>query len=272
MKVRTDMKRSQIDRIRRYGRRTILETVRSTDKDSDVRYQIVQYTLPVFHGSDALSIEFDNNGAYIYSAVYTSSRRHFQPVYQLSQRIIDAYFGKDQLKNALVLGCAGCTIPRFLTLHYKASRVTGIEYSQQFVDIAKRYFFNDEMRSRFELIRQDGFAYVEQALEKQRYDLVYTDIYVADYIHPKVYTQQFVQQLYDIITSGGLAVINSFRVPFERIKEFVGSIKAPFGALYIIEQYRKHYIALMKTSDAETLKRFEKKLPRYAVIDLKIVR
>lgn len=266
------MRRSQIDRIRRYGRRTILETIRSTDKDSDVRYQIVQYTLPVFHGSDAMSIEFDNNGSYIYSAVYTSSRRHFQPVYQLSQRMIDAYFRKEQMKNALVLGCAGCTIPRFLTLHYKTCNVTGIEYSQQFVDIARRYFFNDEMRSRFELIRDDGFAYVEKAVGKRQYELVYTDIYVADYIHPKVYTQEFVQQLYDIISDGGLAVINSFRVPFERIKEFVGSIKAPFGALYIIEQYRKHYIALMKTNDGEVLRRFEKKLPKYAVIDFKTVR
>ena len=120
------MKKADIDKIRKYGRRTILETVRSEDEGSDVRYQIVQYTLPVFHGADALAIEFDNNGSYIYSAVYTNPRRHFQPVYQVAQRLIDAYFAKRGLDSALVLGCAGCTIPRFLVLHYPHSRVVGV--------------------------------------------------------------------------------------------------------------------------------------------------
>lgn len=266
------MRRSHIDRIRKHGRRTILETVRSTDSKHDVRYQIVQYSFPVFHGSDALSIEFENNGSYIYSAVYLSKRKHFQPVYQISQRIIDAYFDKKAPISALVLGCAGCTIPRFLTLHYKSCKVTGVEYSEQFIDIAKRYFFTDDMHSRFELIREDGFGFVEQAIGIQRYDLVYTDIYVADYIHPKVFSKKFASQLYEITSDGGLAVINSFRVPLNQIKAFVNDIEAPFGALYIIQQYSKHYIALIKTNDVKELERFEKKLPNYAVIDLKIIR
>ncbi len=263
------MKRSHIDRIRKHGKRTILETVRCTDNGTDVRYQIVQYSFPVLHSSDTLCIEFDNNGSYIYSAVYTNEKRHFQPVYHISQRIIDAYFDTHGLKSALVLGCAGCTIPRFLLLHYDSCTVTGVEYSQQFVDIAKRYFISSRMRPRFELICGDAFEYVDNTLGKQRFDLVYTDIYVADIIHPKVFTQQFAQQVYDMLEDGGLAVINSFRVPLRSIKDFAGSITAPFGAVYVIEQYRKHFIALMKTSDSVILDRFEKKLPKYAVINLR---
>lgn len=266
------MKKADIDKIRKYGRRTILETVRSEDDGSDVRYQIVQYTLPVFHGADALAIEFDNNGSYIYSAVYTNPRRHFQPVYQVAQRLIDAYFAKRGLDSALVLGCAGCTIPRFLVLHYPHSRVVGVEYSRQFVDIAKRFFMNAQMRERFELICADGFEYVRENAHKRRFGLVYTDIYAADMIHPDVYTQEFVSQVYDLLDEGGLAVINSFRVPIEQIRGFAQSIGSPFGAVYIIEQYRKYFIVLAKTRDNAVLERFERRLPRYAQIDLRQIR
>lgn len=265
------MRKSDIDKIRKYGKRAILETVRDSGGGSDVRYQIVQYSFPVFHSSDTLAIEFDNNGSYIYSAVYTDPRRHFQPVYQISQRLIAAFFPKDTLKSALVLGCAGCTIPRFVLLHYKGCRVVGVEYSRQFVDIAQRFFINDIMRPRFELICGDAFEYVEQNAENARFDLVYTDIYVADIIHPQVYTEQFVSQVFQMLGSGGLAVINSFRVPLDKIKAFVNSIKTPFGALYIVEQYRKYFIVLAKTNDRAVLGRFEKKLPKYAVINLKII-
>lgn len=266
------MKKADIDKIRKYGRRTILETVRSEDEGSDVRYQIVQYTFPVFHGSDALAIEFDNNGSYIYSAVYKNPRRHFQPVYQVSQRLIDAYFGKRGLESALVLGCAGCTIPRFVVLHYSKCEVVGVEYSQQFVDIANRFFFNEQMRSRFELVCGDGFEYVRKNAGKRRFGLVYTDIYVADMIHPDIYTQGYVSQVFDLLDEGGLAVINSFRVPIAQIRAFAQSIQAPFGAVYIIEQYRKYFIVLAKTAESAVLESFERRLPKYAEINYKAIR
>ena len=75
-----------------------------------------------------------------------------------------------------------------------------------------------------------------------------------------------------MLEDGGFAVINSFRVPLEKIKGFAQSIKAPLGAVYVIEQYRKHYIALAKTSDSGILGTFERKLPKYAVIDMKKVK
>jgi spermidine synthase len=101
---------------------------------------------------------------------------------------------------------------------------------------------------------------------------VYTDIYAADMIHPDVYTQEFVSQVYDLLDEGGLAVINSFRVPIEQIRGFAQSIQAPFGAVYIIEQYRKYFIVLAKTRDNAVLERFERRLPRYAQIDLRQIR
>lgn len=269
---RKHMRKADIDKIRKYGRRTILETVRDTDGGNDIRYQIVQYTFPVFHSSDVLAIEFDNNGSYIYSAVYKSQRRHFQPVYQVSQRLIDAYFKGHGPEGALVLGCAGCTIPRFLLLHFNKCRVVGVEYSQQFVDIAERFFISEAMRPRFDLVCGDGFEYVANSVGKQKFDLVYTDIYVADIIHPDVYTNDYISQVCELLRDDGIAVINSFRVPFERIKSFVNSIQAPFGALYIIEQYRKHFIVLCRTADQRRLADFEKRLPGYAQIDLKIIK
>ena len=265
------MKKADIDKIRKYGRRTILETVRD-EENPDIRYQVVQYTFPVFHSSDALAIEFDNNGSYIYSAVYTDPHRHIQPVYQLSQRMIDAYFHRRELEKALVLGCAGCTIPRFLALHYKECSIVGVEYSKQFVELANRFFFNEQMRERFELINDDAFSFIDRMQDKERYGLIYTDIYVGDIIHPKVYTESFVSQVYKMLEDDGFAVINSFRVPLDRIKAFVKSIKAPFGAVYVIEHYRKHYIALAKTSDSGILGIFERKLPKYAVVNMKTVK
>ena len=266
------LKRYLGKKLRQHKKRVLLDSFNGDGDGSHIRFEIVEYRLPAIFRRSTRTIEFRNNGSYIYSTVYLSKHKHFQPAYPHMQRAIDAYFRKSPLESALVLGCAGCTIPRFLTHHYKNCSVTGIEYSQQFVDIARTYFIDKVMQPRFELIRDDAFSYVDQQLGQKTFDLVYTDIYVGDNIHPKVYTQEFAQQLFDLTSEGGAALINSFRIPLERIKDFAHSIQAPFGTIYIIEHYRKYFIFLLRTNDSERLAAFEKSLPKYTEINDRITR
>ncbi len=248
--------------LRHHKKRVLLDSFSGDGEDTQVRFEVADYRLPAIFRRSTRTIEFRNNGRYVYSTVYLSRHRDFQPAYPHMQHTIDAYFGRKTLTSALVLGCAGCTIPRFLTHRFKNCFVTGIEYSQQFVDIAKTYFIDKVMQPRFELIRDDAFAYAEQQAGQKTFELVYTDIYVADNIHPKVYTQEFTQQLFELTSEGGAALINSFRVPTGKILDFAHSIQAPFGTILIVEHYRNHFILLLKTSDSEKLADFEKKLPK----------
>ena len=258
--------------LRQQKRRVLLDSFKGDGDDAQITFEIADYRLPAIFRRNTRSIEFRNNGRYVYSTVYLSRSKHFQPAYPHMQHTIDSFFRKSMLGNALVLGCAGCTIPRFLTHHYKKCSVTGIEYSQQFVNIAHAYFIDKVMQPRFELIRGDAFEYVGQHVGKKTFDLVYTDIYVADNIHPKVYTLQFAQQLFELTNEGGAALINSFRIPLERTKEFAHSVQAPFGTIYIIEHYRSYFIFLVKTNDSDRLAAFEKSLPGSVEINDKIVR
>lgn len=251
-------------------RRTVIDAFAGDSGDADVRYEIVRRTYPVYRCANTLSIEFNNNGSYIYSSVYLSRHRHFQPVYGAAQKTIDAFFRRLPPQDSLVLGCAGCTIPRFLLLHYKNSTVTGIEYSSLFVDIARRYFVSEQMRDRFELINDDAFEYVRRVRGEKRFSLVYTDIYNADIIHPSVFTNEYISTVYDLMRDESIAVINTFRVPLEKTKQFISQIRAPFDVIYIVEHYRKYYVVLMRTDDEKRISDFEKHLPGYAQIETKI--
>ena len=244
------------------AQRVVLDAFTGEGEDSHIRYEIVDYRRKSAPWKNMRSIEFFNNGRYIYSTVYLSERRHFQPLYPMAQKTVDEYYKLSPPKTALVLGCAGCSIPRFLVLHYKDCIVTGIEYSKQFESIARRYFISSSMTSRFRLIRGDAFRFVPDAVGKQQYDYIHTDIYTGDAIHPMVFSQDYVQSVYSILSQGGLAMFNAFRVPAEKLDSVIDSVKAPFGGLYVLDMYRKYFVAMVKTSDAAKLRDFEEHLPK----------
>ena len=251
------------------GQRVVLDTFTGEGEDSHIRFEVADYRYKLSPWKNKRSIEFFNNGRYIYSTVYLSPHRHFQPLYPQAQRAADAFFCQQPPKKALVLGCAGCSIPRFVVNHYKQCTVTGVEYSKQFVDIAKRFFISGAMRSRFRLIHDDAFRYVALAQGKEQFDYIHTDIYIGDKIHPEAFSEDFINSIYKLLSSEGLALFNAFQVPLEQLNSIADSIIAPFSGIYVLDMYRKFFVALVKTQDTNKLESFEKQITKFMVIEHK---
>ncbi len=242
----------------------------SGEDGDDVKYNVVDHIYPVFHRLDRRCITFDNNGSYIYSSVYKSEKRHFQPIYPTMQKMIDSYFVTPPRK-ALVLGCAGCSIPRFLTLHYNECDVTGVEYSGQLIKIAKEHFFTKAMKERVTLIHDDAFEYMKNNAGKEKYDLIFVDIFVANKLHPQVSDEGFIQDMYDSLSDDGTVMLNAFGLPGEKAHEYIQALRPHFKASYVIRYNARYYIQMIKNKGEMALYDYENKVSEYASVYKRIV-
>jgi len=260
----TSVKRIVLKLLKKYKKRTVIATFDGESGD-DVCYYVVDHTYPIFHRLDRRCIEFRNNGSYVYSSVYKSEKRHFQPIYPPMQRMIDCYFVNEP-KDVLVLGCAGCSIPRFLTLHYNNCRVMGVEYSERLIEIAKEYFFTDEMRKRVTLIHDDAFSYMRTKPKNEKYDLIFIDIFVANHLHPQVSDKEFIQNVYDSLNENGTAMINAFGLPKEKAEEYIQKLESPFEVSYVLRCNAHYYIQMIKKIDERSMIGYENNISQYANI------
>lgn len=249
--------------------RYLLESFEDHETGSGVKYIVADYRYPFCPKNNIRRIEFENGGSYLYSSVFLSDRQVFQPLYPCAQRIADCFFKFNPIDKALVLGCAGCTVPRFLINRYKSCRVTGVEYSKTLIEIADKYFISDRMKERFELINDDAFMFVKEAAPDS-YSLVFVDIFVAEKIHSSVFSQGFYDDLYRICGDDSIVIINLFGLTGKKARELSVSITAAFDVKYVVEDLRKYFLALIKTRSRTKLDAFEKRLKRYAEINDRI--
>ncbi|WP_028510819.1 hypothetical protein [Ruminococcus sp. NK3A76] len=249
--------------------KTIVDSFRDEETGAPVKFVVADYKHPFCKKDDIRRIEFQNGESFLYSSVYLSEKRIFQPMYPCAQRIADCFFKEDPPDKALVLGAAGCTLPRFLIQRYDDCFVTGVEYSQQLIKIAKRHFITEKMKSRFEIVNDDAFMFVKEAPDKD-YDVVFVDLFVAEKIHSSIFSQSFTDDLYRICRNGSVVVFNLFGTDGLKAQRFAESIAAPFDKRYVFEDYRKFFLCLAKTGDVLLLSRFEKRMTRYADLVCKV--
>ena len=234
--------------------RIIVEGFTDDQTEAGVRFLVVDYKYPFARKNNIRRIEFQNGESFLYSSVYLSA-----------QRIVDCFFGRAGMGSALVLGCAGCTVPRFLINRYKGCFVTGVEYSTALIGIAKKHFITERMKERFELVNDDAFMFVNEA-QSGSFDLVFVDIFIAERIHSSIFSPSFIDELYRVTGEQAIVVFNLFGVGSAKAKRFAEGISAPFDKKYVIEDYRKLFLALVKCKDSSHIEHFEKRIKKYADI------
>lgn len=250
--------------------RYLLESFEDKDTGAGVKYIVADYRYPFCKKNNIRRIEFENGGSFLYSSVFLSDKQTFQPLYPCAQRIADSFFKLYPIDEALVLGCAGCTVPRFLINHFAECKVTGVEYSRTLIEIAEKYFISDKMRERFTIVNDDAFMFVKEA-EAGSYSLVFVDLFVAEKIHSSVLSPDFAADLCRICGENSVCIFNLFGLAGSSARRLAKAAAENFDAVYLIEDYRKYFLALIKTNDMGRLPAFEKRVKRFAEIDTKIL-
>ncbi len=237
---------------------------------AEVVYRVVDRKLPILRSLDTRRLEFTSGTKYAYSTIYLDKHRADQPIYLIVQDLTNSFFRrKSRMRSALVLGCAGCSIPRFLVMTYKRVQVTGVEYSEKMIEIAQKYFLNKPMEKRFTLLHDDAFAFVHKTTDQ--YDFIHVDVFVAEKNHPQTFTDDFMKALSNIMSENSIAILNCLNLTKNDCNNFALRFWDEFTAAYVVDERFHYYVVFVKASDPATLKGFETRVAKYARIDERYV-
>ena len=182
----------------------------------------------------------------------------------------EGFFPKlSALESALVLGCAGCSIPRFLALSSKDCKITGVEYSETMIKIAKKYFINDPIYKNFLLLQDDAFSYVYKASDQ--FQLIYVDLFVAENNCPQITSTEFVNAIGSLMTEESIAIFNALCLGKEECMKFASRYASFFSAAYVFDHQFHYYVVFVKASSASKLKSFEKRAMSFIRLDERFI-
>lgn len=241
----------------KHAKATLVEEFHD-ENDPDITFRIVDRVGQILHQYDTRRLEFQSGSTYAYSTIYLDKSRRIQPIYESVQYMADAFFpGFDGLERALVLGCAGCSIPRFLALSKADCMVTGVEYSEKMVEIARKYFIHDLTAGNFELRQDDAFTFVKKTTEK--YNYIYVDLFMAEKNHPRMLSDDFLRDIDLITAKESIAIFNLLSLSKEDSNKFALRHLHHFTAAYVFDETFHYYVAFVNTADPAKLKAFEER-------------
>lgn len=109
------------------------------------------------------------------------------------------------INNALMLGGAGFTFPRYFIENGLGNNIDVVEIDSKMVDIARKYFFLKD-DPRMKIFLTDARLFVKNTNKK--YDVIYFDAFSS--INPPYHltTLEFMYQLRDLLTDRGIVMIN----------------------------------------------------------------
>ena len=113
-------------------------------------------------------------------------------------------------KKILVAGLGGGTIPLTLNDLFPEAKIDVVEVYQAVVNVAKQFFFFEE-NPNMKVAVNDARVFVKRAgILGEKYDYIVLDAFGGDYIPEHLLTQEFLEEVKQIMTEDGVLVANTF--------------------------------------------------------------
>jgi len=133
-----------------------------------------------------------------------------QLVFEYAQSVLAGLTYNPSPKNILIIGLGGGVLPQTFEKILPDAVMTSVEIDPAVVSIAKEYF-NYTENTRIKTSTQDGRVFVKRALrKKQRYDWIILDAFNGDYIPEHLLTIEFLQEVKNLLSDGGILSANTF--------------------------------------------------------------
>ncbi len=140
-----------------------------------------------------------------YSIVPVCSARHNLLCFTFCADVLQTY-PPDYCHNALVLGCGGGAVPRYLLEKYPAIYVDVVDYSEKIIEICQKYFLNRwQDSSRLIYHCMDARDYV---VPETPYQFIFCDLFDGQSLAPPVMDADFALKLYAMLDTGASLIIN----------------------------------------------------------------
>lgn len=256
-----------MDILKKVKSKSIKRTIVDEFEIDGVPHRVVDYTswIPNYKNRRELVFKVgDGNCKYIHSSIYLSPKQHFQPIFRMPQDIAFSWNQSFSAKNALVLGCAGCTFPRFYALKYPDSKIIGVELSEKLVDVARKHFLLDEIDKQFDLYCDDAFKFVEEYEFKEKQDIVFVDIFAYNQLPSNIFSEKFLKSLYDCTNENSVIMFNFLKEDYSGIISFAKNIHLPFDKKLVVCANERCYLLLIRSEDENKTADFENRLKETA--------
>jgi spermidine synthase len=158
------------------------------------------------------------------------------------------------IDNALLIGLAGGTVAKQLTLGYGPIPIDGVEIDGEIARVGREYF--DMNEPNLNVIINDGRYILRTSTES--YDLIGVDAYKQPYIPFQLTTQEFFQEVDARLTPEGVAVMNVGRTEtdFRLVDAIASTMKSVFANVFIIDLEHSDNSMVIGTKSPTTLETF----------------
>jgi predicted membrane-bound spermidine synthase len=162
--------------------------------------------------------------------------------------------GTASIDNALLIGLAGGTVAKQLTLGYGPIPIDGVEIDPEIARVGREYFEMNEPN--LNVIINDG-RYVLRT-STTSYDLIGVDAYKQPYIPFQLTTREFFQEVENRLTPEGVAVMNVGRTEtdFRLVDAIASTMKDVFANVFIIDLEHSDNSMVIGTRTPTTLETF----------------
>lgn len=131
-------------------------------------------------------------------------------VFNYTKLLFSSFLIMDKPENVLIIGLGGGTMSNSIHQLYPQAKITNVEIDPAVVKVARDYFDfieNDNIKTE----TKDGRIFVKRAkLKKQQYDWVILDAFNGDYIPEHLMTEEFLNEIRDVLTPDGILAANTF--------------------------------------------------------------
>jgi spermidine synthase len=123
--------------------------------------------------------------------------------------------------DALLIGLAGGTMARQLSVAYEPMPIDGVEIDPEIVAVGRDYFALDELENVNVIVADGRYALRTSG---RKYDLIGVDAYRQPYIPFQLTSREFFQEVSDHLRPGGVALVNAGRTTTDyRLVEALGA-------------------------------------------------
>jgi len=131
-------------------------------------------------------------------------------VFPYARMTLSSLLVQDNPQRILIIGLGGGTLPAVYSHLFPQADIIISEIDEAVLRVAQEYF-DFEQTDRIKVDIGDARVYVKRAgLRGEKFDLVIVDAFNGEYIPEHLMTQEFLQELQQLLPANGMVVANTF--------------------------------------------------------------
>ncbi|MBQ6537386.1 MAG: fused MFS/spermidine synthase [Eubacterium sp.] len=148
------------------------------------------------------------------SATFIEDGKRYDLYFKYTRDLVAPLEKKPDIKDVLLLGGAGFSIPKYIISHYPEVHIDVVELKREMYELAMDYFYLDQLYAEYNLHEDNRMdVYILDANDyiyetKRKYDLIINDAYIGNNMDDDLVKDARVKQMKKLLNPNGVYIIN----------------------------------------------------------------